>query len=169
MRVVQGIKWLRDALDGSYWEVRNFQFQLKRLEPTARRLDWPGTRRVPMIDFDGSLALLLQETRQDGAHLVIIYLPPPEAGRVPAIEAVYDRVTLEFGEREKLILLDTRNPFLVDLGAELASKDIYGADRAPSLCGHTAIAQALTEIFVREIAVKAAQPPPPKEPPRQPR
>lgn len=166
LRVMQGLHWLKDATCGSYWSDREFQFQLKRLEPSARRLDWPGVRRAPMPDFEGSMSLLLQETRQDGAHLVFIVWPSPPSSRVPPIQAAYDRAATEFGEREKLIVLDDRNPHLVGLSAELMSTDVYGADRYPSVCGHTAIAEALTEIFVREIAVKAAMPPPPKEPPR---
>ncbi len=169
LRLVQGLWWLKDAIGGPYWEDRDFEFHLKRLEPSARRLDWPGTRRVPMNDYQGSLSLLLQETRQDGAHLVLLVLPPPDTKRVPPIEAAYSRAAVEFGEREKLILLDERNPHLAGLAAELVSTDMYSADRYSSPCGHAAIAEALSDIIVRGMAVKAAQPPPPKEPPRNPR
>lgn len=169
LRVAQGLRWVRDAVSGAYWEDRDFQFRLKRLEPTARRLDWPGTRRVPMKDFDGSLSLLLQEASQDGAHVILLVLPPAETGRVPPIQALYDRVAVGFAERENLIVLDERNPYLTGLADELASTDMYGADRYPSVCAHAAIAQALSEIIVRGIAVKAAQPPPPKEPGPKPR
>lgn len=165
LRVVQGLHWLKAVTDGSYWSDRDFQFQLKRLEPTARRLDWPGVRRAPMPDFEGSMSLLLQETRQDGAHLVFIIWPNPPSSRVPPIQAAYDRAATEFGEREKLIVLDERNPHLAGLSAELMSTDVYGADRFPSACGHAAVAEALAELIVRGIAVKAAMPPPPKEPP----
>ncbi|MDZ4772912.1 MAG: hypothetical protein SGI72_07225 [Planctomycetota bacterium] len=166
LRVVQGIEWLRDAINGSYWDDRDFEFRLKRLEPTARRLDWPGIRRVPMNDYYGSLSLLLQETRQDGAHLILLVLPAPETSRVPPIQAAYDRTAVEFGEREKLVILDETDPFLIGLESDLQAADIYGADRYPSTCGHTAIAQALAEIIVRGMAVKATQPQVPKAQPR---
>lgn len=166
-RVAAGLAWLRDAALGPYWTDRDFQFRLKRLEPTARRLDWPGVRRVPMFDYEESLALLLQETRQDGAHLVLLVLPPSDAGQVPPIEAAYERVALEFGEREKLIVLDARLPLLASLAAELKSTDAYSADRYPSACGHAAIAETLAGVIERGIAAKAAQPPPPKEPPKR--
>ena len=166
-RLLQGFHWLRDAIGGPYWEDRDFQFHLKRLEPSSRRLDWPGTRRVPMNDFNGSLSLFLQETRQDGAHLILIVLPGSDTERMSPIQRAYDRATLDFGEREKLILLDERNPHLAGLSSDLVSTDEYGADRYPSTCGHASIAVALTEIIVRGIAAKSAQlenyrDPPPK-------
>lgn len=168
LRLVQGFHWLRDALGGPYWEDRDFQFHLKRLEPTVRSLDWPGIRRVPMRDFYESLSLLLQETRQDGAHLILLVLPSPTALRVPPIQLAYDRAALDFGEREKLLVLDERNPYLAGLASDLVSTDSYGADRYSSTCGHASIALALTEIIVRGIATKSAQlenykDPPPKD------
>ncbi|MBL8857144.1 MAG: hypothetical protein JNL28_01385 [Planctomycetes bacterium] len=157
LRLVQGFHWLRDALGGPYWEDRDFQFHLRRLEPSSRSLDWPGIRRVPMNDFYGSLSLLLQETRQDGAHLVLLVLPTPATERVPPIQRAYDRAALDFGEREQLLVLDERNPHILGLNTDLVSTDVYGADRYPTACGHEAIATALSEIIVRGISAKNAQ------------
>lgn len=165
-RILQGLHWLRDATFGPYWEDRDFSFHLARLVPTVRRLDWPGTRRVPMNDYYDSLALLLQETRQDGAHLVLLVLPVPASTHVSPIGTAYDRVAVEFAEREKLIILDERLPRLAGLSTDLQSLDPYGGDRFPSACGHAAIAEALADIVARGILEKAAQPPPPKGPPK---
>lgn len=159
-RVLQGMHWVDDALDGTYWEERDFQFQLDRLSRTMGSLDWPGARRVPIDDFYHSLSLLLQETRQDGAHLILLSIPPAPGASVPPIRDAYQQTLTEFAEREKLIYLDGRSAFLDAMREDIVKEDLFTADQFPSECGHAQLAEALADIVVRGIMAKSSAPRP---------
>ena len=159
-RVLQGLHWVDDALDGTYWEDRDFQFQLDRLSRTMGSLDWPGARRVPIDDFYHSLSLLLQETRQDGAHLILLSIPPAPGATVPPIRDAYQQTLTEFAEREKLIYLDGRSAFLDAMREDIVKEDLFTADQFPSECGHAQLAEALADIVVRGIMAKSSAPRP---------
>jgi len=162
-RVLQGLQWVDDALDGTYWEERDFEFQLERLSRSMGTLEWPGTRRVPIDDFYHSLSLLLQETRQDGAHLILLSIPPAPGVDIPPIRDAYQQTLTEFTEREKLIFLDGRSAFLEALREDIVKEDLFTADLFPSECGHARLAEALADIVVRGIMSKSSVPPPSKD------
>lgn len=169
LRSWQGLEWVSDALDGSYWEDRDFGFHLDRLAHTMGSLDWPGARRVPIDDFYHSLSLLLQETRQDGAHLILLSIPPAPGVDIPPIRDAYQQSLAEFADREKLILLDGRSAFLEALREDIVKEDLFSADLFPSECGHAQLADALADIVVRGIMAKSSAPLAPKDgvsPPR---
>ena len=159
-RVLQGMHWVDDALDGTYWEERDFQFQRDHLSRTMGSLDWPGARRVPIDDFYHSLSLLLQETRQDGAHLILLSIPPAPGASVPPIRDAYQQTLTEFAEREKLIYLDGRSAFLDAMREDIVKEDLFTADQFPSECGHAQLAEALADIVVRGIMAKSSAPRP---------
>lgn len=159
LRLVQGIEWIRDALAGDLWAARDEEFRLKRLQPGYGRLDWGGTRRIPINDFHESLALLRQETRQDGVHLILITIPTPSTVAVTPVQVVYERVVADLAKREALIHLDEHVPQLAALRAEIASNDEFGSDGFPSACGHELIAEVLSDLLVRGIQARMAEPP----------
>ena len=156
LRVLQFGRWVADALDGRYWSERDFEFQQMRLAPASGDLDWPGARRVPIDDYYHSLSLLLQETRQDGAHLVLISIPPGPSVPIPPVNDVYQQVVNNFADQEKLILLDGRNAYLEALRDDIPKEDLFQADQYPSECGHLQLAEALADVIARGIASKSA-------------
>lgn len=155
-RLLQFAHWMKDTLDGRYWSERDWEFQQLRLAPTVGDLDWPGARRVPIDDYYQSLSWLLQETRQDGAHLVLLQIPSAPGVFVPPVADVYQRTLEEFADREKLILLDGRNAYLAAVRDDIPKEDLFQSDQYPSECGHLQLAQAVTDMIVEGIAKKAA-------------
>lgn len=156
LRICQGLNWVRDALSGSYWNERDFQFQLARLSDGSGSLDWPGVRRVHIDDFYHTVSLLYQETKQDGAHLVLLVIPPAPGANVPPIRDVYFQTLQEFAQRENVILLDGRNTFVDSLREDIVKEDLFQADQYPSECGHALLAEALSGVIVRGIREKSA-------------
>lgn len=154
-RLLQFGHWLVDALDGRYWSERDFDFQQMRLAATSGELDWPGVRRVPIDDFYHSLSLLLQETRQDGAHLALISIPPGPGAYIPPVNDVYQQVVADFAQREKLVLLDGRSAYLEALRDDIPKEDLFQSDDHPSECGHLQLAEALAQEIVRGIESKS--------------
>lgn len=167
-RLVQGIEWVRDAIEGRYWEAREEDYRLMRLEPTYGGLDWPGTRRIPIDDFHEALALLRQETHQDSAHFILITIPPPRAFPMTPIAQEYERVVTNLAEREGLVHIDEHNAPLDALRDELHSQDAFGADVYPSECGQYLLAEALVDVIVRGIQARANDAPykKPEPPPK---
>jgi hypothetical protein len=156
MRLLQFAHWVVDSLDGRYWSERDFEFQQLRLARGWGELDWPGVRRVPIDDFYHSLSLLLQETRQDGAHLVLISIPPGPGAYIPPVNDVYQQVVADFAEQEKLLLLDGRNAYIEAVRDDIPKEDLFLSDEHASECGHLQLAEALAESIVRGIASKSA-------------
>lgn len=149
--------WMTDVLSGDYWIEREFQLHQKRLEQTVGALDWPGVRRVPIDDFYHSLSELMQETRQDGAHLILLSIPrSPALPELPVID-VYNRTLTEFAEREKITYLDGRNAYVQAAHDDIPKEDLFLEDLYPSECGHLQLAQALTDTIVRGINEKASR------------
>lgn len=154
-RVVQGLRWMRDMLDGSWWAERDFRFQIERLAPRSGSLDWPGVRRVPIDDFYHTISLFLQETRQDGAHLLFLVVPTAPGAHVPPIRDVYLQTLQEFAQREKVLFLDGRSTFVDSLREDIVKEDLFQADQYPSECGHAQLAEALSDLIVRGIREKS--------------
>jgi hypothetical protein len=151
-RVLQLAHWLKDALDGRYWTERDFEFQQQRMAGTAGNLDWPGARRVPVDDFYHSLSWLVQETRQDGAHLVLLSIPSAPDVPIPPVCDVYQRTVADLADREGIVLLDARNAYLAAVRDDIPKEDLFQSDHYPSECGHLQIAQALVDTIVQGIA-----------------
>jgi hypothetical protein len=159
LRVFDLVSWVHAAIAGDHWEERELEFQRERLEPTVGDLDWPGVRRVPIDDFYHSLSELLQETRQDGAHLILIAIPrSPTRPEMPVLD-VYARTVQEFCERENVPYLDARNLYIQAMHEDIPKEDLFHDDLYPSACGHLQIATALTEVIARGISAKAGKTP----------
>jgi hypothetical protein len=156
LRILQFAYWVSDALGGRYWAERDFEFQQMRLEKGSGELDWPGARRVPVDDYYHSLSWLLQETRQDGAHLVLISIPKAPGVYIPPVHDVYQQVVNEFADREKLLLLDGRNAYLAALRDDIPKEDLFQSDQYASECGHLQLAEALAQEIVRGISAKSS-------------
>jgi hypothetical protein len=155
-RVLQFAHWFKDALTGKYWAERDFEFQQMRMAGSAGNLDWGGARRVPVDDYYHSLSWLLQETRQDGSHLVLLAIPSAPGVPIPPVFDVYQRTVNDFADREKLILLDGRNAYLEALREDIPKEDLFQSDLFPSECGHLQLAQALADTIKSGIEKRAA-------------
>jgi hypothetical protein len=154
-RLLQFAHWFKDALDGRYWADRDFEFQQMRMAGSAGNLEWGGARRVPVDDYYYSLSWLLQETRQDGAHLVLLSIPSAPGAAIPPVVDVYQRTVNDFADREKLILLDGRNAYLEALRDDIPKEDLFQSDLFPSECGHLQLAQALADTIKSGIEKRA--------------
>ena len=159
LRLLDLASWMRDAIAGEHWEERELEFQRLRLEPTVGSLDWPGVRRVPIDDFYHSLSELLQETRQDGAHLILLSIPRSPVRPEMQVLDVYARTVLEFCEREKVIHLDARNAYMQAMREDIPKEDLFHDDLYPSACGHLQLATALTDVIARGITAKTGKSP----------
>jgi hypothetical protein len=159
LRVMHLAEWMHDVLDGSYWVEREFEFEQSRLESSIGSIEWPGARRVPIDDFYSSLSLLLQMTRQDGAHLIILSIPrSPALPELPVMD-VYARTVTEFAQRERLIYFDGRDAYLQALRDDVKKEDLFLEDLYPSECGHLQLAEALADTIARGIASKSSNAP----------
>ena len=154
-RVLQLVHWMKDALVGRYWKERDFEFQQQRLAAGYGDLDWPGVRRVPVHDYHASLAWLVQELRQDGAHLVLLSIPGAPDAPIPPVHDVYLRTLADFADREKILLLDARHAYMAALRGDVPKEDLFQPDENPSECGHAHIAQALADALVQGIAERS--------------
>lgn len=152
LRIVHLGRWIAAVYGGCYWKERNAEFHDRRLEKTVGALDWPGVRRLPIDDFYHALSTLLQDTRTDGAHLILLSIPrSPILPDVPVLD-VYLKSMYDLAERGHVVVLDARNAYLQPVQDEIPKEDLFLEDQNPSECGHLQIAQALADVIVEGIA-----------------
>ncbi len=150
LRLGHALGWLRDRRrEGARAERdRHFLRELRdhRRAQNLGRVDWRGTRRVSLEEFDRFLAQLVAEVRADGAEPVLLSMPRRAAvEEASPVLLEYTRAIRAVAEREDAALVEGRELFDAQLAAGATVEELFADNYHPSARGHALLAEALAE------------------------
>lgn len=146
LRIGQALAWLGDVYAGPYWRERDEALQEKRLSKTIGTFDNAGVRRVSITDFQSCIAILSQEVRADGGHLMMLSIPRMPGGKFYSdVLNVYQRVLADTGANEGWPVVSGRIAYFQGVNDGIPIEDLFLEDGFTSECGHPLLAQALVD------------------------
>lgn len=154
LRIAHGAAWIADfvrggriARDKERWER---ELLARSQLDTVGRVDWAGTRRVSVDDFERFLLELRDEVQATGARFVALSMPrrlSVENQRPIVLE--YTKRLADLARAGEIELVDGRAAFGRALSADVSPRDFLVDDFHPSPLGHEVLARALVDALER--------------------
>jgi hypothetical protein len=150
MRTVHFVARCLDWAQGVTPDERNQSFQVVRRLEAQRdymgQVDWRGTRRVPLEDFDLAMTELAAEVEADGAKLLMLSMP-----RQSRVEE-QNPVLLQYSEHVEalsrtlgVLLADGRAVFKELVARGTPENQLFADGYHPKHRGHRVLAGALAK------------------------
>jgi lysophospholipase L1-like esterase len=142
--------WLADCLRGGRDELQGEQRRRELLADkvidSVGAVDWLGTRRVSLAEFEKFLLQLRDEVRASGARLIVLSMPrrPREEIDRPVVME-YTRRMQTLAQRGEFELVDGRAALGKALRNGPSTREMMADDFHPSAIGHEILARALVE------------------------
>ncbi len=152
LRILHFFSWVGDRLQKESEEERIARLkEEKRLHELRLRcgeVDWEGTRRVSLEEFDANLRELRRRVEADGARLVVISMPrhPDREAEAPVLP-LYNKVVRDFATETETPLLSARGLIKKRLSEGAAWEDLFVDFYHPSPAGHGLIADKLAKLI----------------------
>lgn len=148
LRLAHLLAWALDELQGGRQTLnltgRRRELLVESQLASVGAIDWLGTRRVSLVEFEKYLLELRDEVRESGAQLIVMSMP-----RRPRVEwdrpvvMEYTRLLQRMADRGEFPLVDGRAALGRALHSGLTTRELMADDFHPSALGHEILAEAL--------------------------
>ncbi len=141
--IAEGLRGGRDTLRG---EERRRELLADKEIHNIGLVDWLGTRRVSLLEFERFLIELRDEVRESGARLIVLSMPRrPRVEKDRPVVMEYTRLMQAMASRGEFELVDGRAALGKALRSGPTTREMMADDFHPSALGHKILAQALVE------------------------
>jgi len=148
LRLAHLMAWIAEGLRGGRDTLRSEQRHRELLEDTEMHnvglVDWLGTRRVSLVEYEKFLLELRDEVQDSGARLLVLSMPRrPRVERDRPVVMEYTRLMHAMAARGEFELVDGRAALGRALRSGPTTREMMADDFHPSALGHEILALEL--------------------------
>lgn len=141
--LVDGLRGGRDVLKSERWRR---ELLVESRLASVGAVDWLGTRRVSLAEFERYLLALRDEVRESGARFLVLSMPRrPRVEKDRPVVLEYTRLLHEMAKRGEFELVDGRSAMGQAVRTGPTARELMADDFHPSALGHDILARALVD------------------------